>query len=137
MAKQLRQWLDEFVNNGADPKNVIEWPSNAGGAGLSIAVSISGSGYGTLKAFDGDTELEVIFVREVIVENPYKVSAEFNIIVPLNKEIHFEYTPLYTLDSDLYINIDKIDYTFENHKALFSYTFTIGGLVSILDYDFE
>lgn len=32
MAKQLRQWLDEFVNNGADPKNVIEWPSDAGGS---------------------------------------------------------------------------------------------------------
>jgi len=36
MAKQLNKWLDEFVENGADPKNVIEWPENAGGGSSMI-----------------------------------------------------------------------------------------------------
>lgn len=32
MAKRLEKWLDEFVENGADAKQVTEWPDNAGGA---------------------------------------------------------------------------------------------------------
>lgn len=31
MAKHLEKWLDEFVENGADPNNITEWPENAGG----------------------------------------------------------------------------------------------------------
>lgn len=31
MAKKFNQWLDEFVENGADPKDVTNWPENAGG----------------------------------------------------------------------------------------------------------
>lgn len=28
MSKQLNEWLDGFVENGADPKNVTNWPEN-------------------------------------------------------------------------------------------------------------
>ncbi len=31
MPKQLNEWLNEFVENGADPKKVTEWPEEAGG----------------------------------------------------------------------------------------------------------
>lgn len=31
MAKKFNQWLDEFVENGADPKDVTNWPKEAGG----------------------------------------------------------------------------------------------------------
>lgn len=31
MPKQLTNWLDEFVENGADPSDVIDWPENSGG----------------------------------------------------------------------------------------------------------
>ncbi|MBS7256866.1 MAG: hypothetical protein KIG63_00275 [Methanobrevibacter sp.] len=31
MVKNLEQWLDEFVDNGADAKDVTNWPENAGG----------------------------------------------------------------------------------------------------------
>lgn len=30
MPKQLTNWLDEFVENGADPSDVTEWPENSG-----------------------------------------------------------------------------------------------------------
>jgi len=33
MAKKLNEWLDEFVENGADASDVTEWPENAGGGG--------------------------------------------------------------------------------------------------------
>lgn len=33
MPKQLTKWLDEFVENGADPSDVTEWPENSGGGG--------------------------------------------------------------------------------------------------------
>lgn len=33
MPKQLTNWLDEFVENGADPSDVIDWPENGGGGG--------------------------------------------------------------------------------------------------------
>ena len=31
MGKKFNQWLDEFVNNGANPKDVTNWPEEAGG----------------------------------------------------------------------------------------------------------
>lgn len=31
MVKNLEQWLDEFVDNGADAKDVTNWPENSGG----------------------------------------------------------------------------------------------------------
>ena len=31
MSKKLNEWLDEFVENGADASDVTEWPENAGG----------------------------------------------------------------------------------------------------------
>ena len=33
MAKDLNKWLDEFVENGADANDVVNWPENAGGGG--------------------------------------------------------------------------------------------------------
>ena len=36
MVKNLEQWLDEFVDNGADAKNVTNWPENAGGGSSKI-----------------------------------------------------------------------------------------------------
>jgi len=32
MAKQLTEWLDEFVNNGANPNDVPNWPEEKGGS---------------------------------------------------------------------------------------------------------
>ena len=31
MAKEFKKWIDEFVENGADPADVTKWPSEAGG----------------------------------------------------------------------------------------------------------
>ncbi len=31
MSKKLNEWLDEFVENGADANDVTSWPENAGG----------------------------------------------------------------------------------------------------------
>ena len=111
--------------------------NNPVSSGCNIAINISGSGYGTLKAFDGDKELDVTFVREIVVQSPYSVTGEFTAVVPLNKEIHFEYTPAYSLDGDPQINAEKVEVTFEDNKALFSYIFTIGGLLYISDFNFE
>lgn len=36
MVKNLEQWLDEFVDNGADAKDVTNWPENAGGSASNI-----------------------------------------------------------------------------------------------------
>lgn len=38
MSKRLNEWLDEFIENGADPENVTEWPENAGGGGEIITL---------------------------------------------------------------------------------------------------
>lgn len=32
MAKNFNQWLNEFVENGANPKDVTNWPEEAGGS---------------------------------------------------------------------------------------------------------
>ena len=31
MAKEFKDWIDEFIENGANPKNVPNWPEEAGG----------------------------------------------------------------------------------------------------------
>ena len=31
MAKEFKKWIDEFVENGANPADVTKWPSEAGG----------------------------------------------------------------------------------------------------------
>ena len=31
MAKEFKDWVDEFVEHGANPKNVVKWPEEAGG----------------------------------------------------------------------------------------------------------
>ncbi len=36
MVKNFEQWLDEFVDNGADAKDVTNWPENAGGGSSKI-----------------------------------------------------------------------------------------------------
>ena len=36
MVKNLEQWLDEFVDNGADAKDVTNWPENAGSGSSKI-----------------------------------------------------------------------------------------------------
>ena len=33
MGKEFKDWVDEFVENGANPKDVTNWPENAGGGG--------------------------------------------------------------------------------------------------------
>ena len=33
MSKKFETWLDEFVENGADPQNVVDWCENAAGGG--------------------------------------------------------------------------------------------------------
>lgn len=32
MAKEFKDWLDEFVENGADPKSITKWPEEGGGS---------------------------------------------------------------------------------------------------------
>ncbi len=45
MSKKLNEWLDEFVENGADPSDVTTWPENAGGsseAGVNMIITEGG-----------------------------------------------------------------------------------------------
>ena len=37
MAKEFKDWVDEFVDNGANPKDVTNWPENAGGGSTVVA----------------------------------------------------------------------------------------------------
>lgn len=37
MGKNFNQWLDEFVDNGADAKDVTNWPEEAGGGTTVVA----------------------------------------------------------------------------------------------------
>ena len=39
MAKEFKKWIDEFVEHGANPKNVVNWPEEAGGGSGTKIVS--------------------------------------------------------------------------------------------------
>ena len=132
MAKELNKWLDEFVENGADASDVINWPENAGGGGNSVVIS----GYcdyrnkGSMKAFiDGD-EIEL---QELQSENERECLYSMN--VPLNKEIEIWYISNGSLGGfhDFYfngemLNIENIE---ENNTIKFNFTFTYGGYLSL------
>lgn len=45
MPKKLNEWLDEFVENGADPSDVTAWPESSGGssdAGVNMIITEGG-----------------------------------------------------------------------------------------------
>lgn len=44
MSKKLNDWLDEFVENGANPNKVTEWLENAGGGGTKIVDALPAEG---------------------------------------------------------------------------------------------
>ena len=47
MAKMLNNWLDEFVENGADHKNVTDWSENGGGTFTTLDLTLEGMGSNT------------------------------------------------------------------------------------------
>lgn len=66
MAKQLRDWLNEFVQNGADPNNVTDWPENAGSGG--------GIDFSPLVAIEAGQKLVVDFSKgsyDIVYRNDY------------------------------------------------------------------
>lgn len=85
MAKTLNNWLDEFVNNGADPKNVTDWPNNGGG-GLTPVDKLpeKGNVNSLYKLSNGEiyswlhkeTQKEVVVYEEMEVGKSYKFKDE-------------------------------------------------------------
>ena len=69
MAKKLNQWLDEFVENGADPSDVINWPENAGGGDGGEVIITDGVG-GKTYNIDVDELLKLI---ENITDTYYSI----------------------------------------------------------------
>ena len=43
MGKEFKDWVDEFVENGANPKDITNWPENAGGGSLTLQDFIDNS----------------------------------------------------------------------------------------------
>ena len=100
-----------------------------GNDGNAVAILIGGNGYGELKAFDGETEIEITFVEDLNDGDDGLFTAN----VPLNKEIRFEYTPLNTFDG-VTLNSQDLTSGVESGVVIFNCTFTIGGMLYIQDY---
>ena len=43
MAKQLSEWLDDFVKNGADPNDIDNWSKGSGGGSKIYTIQVTGS----------------------------------------------------------------------------------------------
>ena len=43
MSKKLQEWLDEFIENGADASDVSNWPENAGGDANYARYNVTGT----------------------------------------------------------------------------------------------
>ena len=67
MAKEFKKWIDEFVENGADAKNVTNWPENAGGGSSLIEVPAN-----SRITLNGNKLLQLLIAKGVDVD------AEFN-----------------------------------------------------------
>jgi len=92
MGKKLNDWLDEFVENGADPKAVQEWPNNvSGGGGIKLVNTLPEVGEvdALYKLPNGD--IYSYDVRQIPV---YK-TPEVNDIVTIRKE-NFNWTDYLT-----------------------------------------
>ena len=87
MVKNLEQWLDEFVDNGADAKDVTNWPENAGGSASNIKTVKAGQKIRIkLKAYD---HVLIDQSARKIVDTAKKTGAKVSGPVPLptNKEV--------------------------------------------------
>lgn len=68
MAKKLNDWLDEFVENGADATQVADWPENAGGGSATNTPFVQVN-YGDEIVIHCDA------IKELLVENGVDISA--------------------------------------------------------------
>ena len=71
MAKEFKDWIDEFIENGANPKNVPHWPEEAGGTRVV-------------------TELPVVGEEHTLYELHTTTQSKFN-YVPCINEMNFRY----------------------------------------------
>ena len=67
MSKKLNQWLDEFIENGADASDVTNWPENAGGG--DSGEIIAPDGVASYYKIDVDELLRLVENREEEIED--------------------------------------------------------------------
>ena len=75
MAKEFKKWIDEFVEHGANPKNVVKWPEEAGG----------GSGTRVI------TELPQVGEEHVIYELHMTTPSKFNYVPCVYTDLEIRY----------------------------------------------
>lgn len=89
MGKNFNQWLDEFVDNGADAKDVTNWPENGGG----------GQGGGDSKILGSTLEMAQYLVgKHLVVDNLLALIEKY---VPNYNDVQVVYVAMggYTNDS--------------------------------------
>ena len=105
MGKKFNQWLDEFVDNGANPKDVTNWPKNAGGGSYTAGNGITITDENVINA-DVKTvqvnhiedltneQCEALNSADVVIENDAyiyivtnKNASNLNLVLILNNEV--------------------------------------------------
>lgn len=106
MPKQLSEWLDGFVKNGADPNDIDNWPENAGGAGQlyryyiygSYNANISQSGNSLNSAIWGFTFTSKVYLETNELGDVFDISDlqnKFNFDMSHNNQFRTNVRPLY------------------------------------------
>jgi len=107
MAKTLNKWLDEFVENGASPNRVTEWPDEAGGGGTTVVANptLAGTEANLTGLQVGDTKYKVpegggtaLYKHNInIRDNEYESSAtkSANIFILSSSDTPFTKETLY------------------------------------------
>lgn len=106
MAKEFKDWVDEFVENGANPKDVTNWPEEAGGgsytAGNGITITkenVINADVKTLRVSDitalTNEQCEALNPADVVIENDEDIfivtsknASNLNLVLILSNEVN-------------------------------------------------
>ena len=99
MGKEFKDWINEFVENGANPKNVPDWPENAGGGqggtGSNYLMTIMDYYQVVGKHVDVDSLIALLEKYQVDLDAELDPEGQSSIRILLNddynRSIHFGY----------------------------------------------
>ena len=103
MAKEFKDWIDEFVENGANPKDVTNWPENAGGGGV-------------VKVDELPENPEPLTIYEITKVIPPAPTGMLSLAKAISKDFNFYPSGVYAISSD-----SQIEST-DNNAKYYNYT---------------
>lgn len=146
MAKEFKKWIDEFVENGADPADITKWPTEAGSGespagGASLQIINNNRQNLTGKRYRIDWSNFSDYIQKNYGINPDLTLSEIGAVGQYESQCKI-YIPLVVGDGDSNSNPNSLIFTdllslrilFGSDETEFSSNGYLGGLLTFTKY---